>query len=118
MSKSLVGVAILLGMQLMGTLVSHLMMPIIPGSVIGMILLFLLLQLGLVKEVYLEGLVKGLMENMTLFFLPSAVGIVTILPLVGDNILAISLSVVISTILVLLCVGLCQQFFCKDSEEV
>ncbi|MFR9520403.1 MAG: CidA/LrgA family protein [Rikenellaceae bacterium] len=118
MSRSLIGVAILLGIQLLGTLVSHFVIPIMPGSVIGMILLFLLLQCGLVKEIYLEGLVRVLIENMTLFFLPSAVGIITILPLVGDNILSIGLSVVLSTILVLLCVGLCQQFFDKGNKEI
>lgn len=118
MSRSLIGVAILLGMQLLGTLVSHFVIPIIPGSVVGMVLLFILLQCGVVKEEYLDSLVKVLMDNMTLFFLPSAVGIITILPLVGDNILSIGLSVVVSTILVLLCVGLCQQFFDKDNKEI
>ncbi len=118
MSKTLIGVAILLSMQLLGTLVSQLLIPIIPGSVIGMIMLFISLQCGLVKERYLESLVRVLMKNMTLFFLPSAVGIITILPLVGDNILAIALSVILSTILVLLCVGGCQQFFDKYKKEI
>ncbi len=117
MSRSLIGVAILLGMQLLGTLVSHFVIPIIPGSVVGMVLLFISLQCGVVKEEYLDRLVKVVMENMTLFFLPSAVGIITILPLVGDNIVSIGLSVVISTVLVLLCVGLCQQFFEKYEKK-
>ncbi len=118
MSKTLIGVAILIGMQMLGAFVSQFLIPIIPGSVIGMIMLFISLQCGLVKETYLEDIVEVLMKNMTLFFLPSAVGIITILPLVGDNILAIALSVVLSTILVLLCVGMCQQFFDKDKKEI
>ncbi|MFI3281357.1 MAG: CidA/LrgA family protein [Rikenellaceae bacterium] len=111
MTKALIGLSIIFAMQLLGTLLSHFVIPILPGSVVGMILLFLALQLGWVKECHLDSVVSFFMSNMTIFFLPSAVGIITVMPLVSNNLFAIALSVVLSTIVVLLGVGFIQQYF-------
>ncbi|MFI3263484.1 MAG: CidA/LrgA family protein [Rikenellaceae bacterium] len=111
MNKTLIGLSTILVMLLLGTLLSHFLIPMLPGSVIGMILLFISLQLRIVKEESLKGVVNFFMQNMSIFFLPPAVGIITILPLVSNNLVSISLTVILSTIAVLLSVGYCQQYF-------
>lgn len=110
MSKILLGGFIILLFQSVGMLLNHLFIPILPGSIIGMILLFGALQLRIVREEALDKLVGFMMANMSIFFLPSAVGIMVALPLIGANIVAISLTTIISTVVMLLSVGWCQQW--------
>ncbi len=49
----------------------------IPGSVIGLILLFLGLQVGIVKVEMIEELCEFLLSNMSFFFIPAGVGLMT-----------------------------------------
>src|SRR5699024_105133 len=50
----------------------HLM---IPGSVIGLVLLFILLISGIVKEKYIRSGANFMMKHLVLFFVPATVGI-------------------------------------------
>ena len=45
-----------------------------PGSVLGMLLLFLALQLKLVKVHQIDSPARALTDNMGLFFIPAGVG--------------------------------------------
>ena len=49
----------------------------IPGSVIGLILLFLGLQIGIVKIEMIEELCEFLLSNMSFLFIPAGVGLMT-----------------------------------------
>lgn len=93
----------------LGEGVSRLIDGILPGSVIGMIFLFLALAFGLVKEGFVETAAKWLLKYMVLFFLPAAVGLMASWEIIGDNLFAIVLSVVVSIVLVIGVVGLLQQ---------
>ena len=57
-----------------GEFLSYLMGGFVPGSVLGMLLLFLALQLKLVKVHQLDSPARALTDNMGLFFIPAGVG--------------------------------------------
>lgn len=94
---------------LLGMGISFLIGGLIPGSVIGMLLLFLALSLGYLKESHVSGVANALLKNMVLFFLPAAVGLIASIRLVMDNLWAIAVSTIISTIIVIITVALIQQ---------
>jgi holin-like protein len=49
----------------------------IPGSVLGMILLFVSLSMGIIKLNYIEKAAEFLIKHLALFFVPYAVGLMT-----------------------------------------
>lgn len=81
----------------------------LPGSVVGMLLLFFALIFRLIKPDAIRSVVQALTENMALFFIPSTVGIMVLYPLILDNLAAIMLSIAVSTIVVLAVVAFIQQ---------
>ncbi len=81
----------------------------IPGNVLGMVLLFLALSLKIVKPDSVKLVSNFLTRNMALFFVPAGVGLMASMQLIGNNWLAILLSSVISTLLVIAIVGIIQD---------
>lgn len=63
-----------------GTLIQGLLHTSIPGSIIGMILLFILLQTKVVKEKWLGDGAQFLITYLALLFVPATVGIMDYLP--------------------------------------
>ena len=88
---------LLLLYQLVGELLVRLLGLPIPGSVIGMILLFLtLLAKGRAGEELRSG-TGALLQHLSLLFVPAGAGIMLHLQRVGDEWLPITLALVIST---------------------
>ncbi|MCQ2153959.1 MAG: CidA/LrgA family protein [Bacteroidales bacterium] len=72
----LVGFAIILAFLVLGEVVAALTGNFLPGSVTGMVLLFLALRFKLVRPDWIRQAADLLTRNMTLLFLPPAIGIV------------------------------------------
>jgi len=89
-------------------LVAWLKLPV-PGSMVGIALLFGLLQAKVVRLEWLEEGAKWLHSEMLLFFIPATVGIMQYAGLLRTNGLAVAVSVVGSTVLVLTCAGYAAQ---------
>ncbi|NNG05300.1 MAG: CidA/LrgA family protein [Inquilinus sp.] len=88
---------LLLCCQLAGELIVALVGLPLPGPVVGMALLFAgLLVRGGVPEA-LQSLAGGLLQHLSLLFVPAGVGVMLHLSLISDEWLAISLSLVLST---------------------
>ncbi len=94
---------------LMGEGIAMLTGQLVPGSVIGMLLLFGALSTGIVKPENVDSVAKALIANMVIFFLPPAVGIMNSLDIISRNIFGIILASTLSTMLVIATVGLIQQ---------
>lgn len=110
-------VVILLVISLMmNGLVQLLQLPI-PGSIIGMLLLFILLKTGIVKLRWIEAGASWLLAEMLLFFIPSAVGIMNHLDLMRQSGLSILLVILISTFVVMALSGLAAQAITKRKEN-
>jgi len=99
-----------------GELVSHCIHGFIPGSVIGMILLFLALAFKWVKPAHVDRISKLLTDNMGLFFVPAGVGLMTSFGIIARYWAVILVACVVSTVLVIASVGLTQQKFEKHKR--
>lgn len=86
---------------LIGNVLQEIFHLFIPGSVIGMILLFLLLKLGIMKLKWLEEGTSLLLRHLTLFFIPVTIGFMEYLELFKGRGLLLLIITVISTALVM-----------------
>lgn len=102
---------------MLGIGVSFLTGDFLPGSVIGMLLLFGALCLGWVKPKQVEGSAKLLISNMVLFFLPPAVGIITAWDKISDHVIPIIVTMMVSTVAVIITVGLLQQYLMRKLKK-
>ena len=109
--------AVLLFCQLIGELtVLYLEIPV-PGPVVGMLVLFIGLMIrGNVPEV-LSTTTNGLLEQLSLLFVPAGVGVMTHLTLLGNQWLALSASLIISTLLTIAVTGLLMQHLVGKEEH-
>ncbi|MFD2329607.1 CidA/LrgA family protein [Cohnella sp. GCM10020058] len=99
------GFAILLGFNLLGLLAERALHLPIPGNVIGLILFTAALFLRIVKLEWVERSAELLTRHMMLFFVPYIVGTIAFLPVLRENGLAIVVSLVGSTLIVMLVAG-------------
>ncbi len=81
----------------------------IPGSILGMVLLTLSLEFKLLKLSAVEDASDFLIRNMAFFFIPPGVGMMVNMQLIADNWLAITVAVIVSTVLVLAVTALVSQ---------
>lgn len=77
----------------------------LPGSIIGMGILFFMLQAGWVQAAWLQELTDALMANLTLFLVPPCVAVISYLDLIADDWFSILVSASASTLCVLLVTG-------------
>ncbi|MDR0199233.1 MAG: CidA/LrgA family protein [Streptococcaceae bacterium] len=76
-------ILIILLFSFVGEILSDALHLPIPGSIIGMILLFLALQTGLLKVKQVDTVGNFMLNNMTILFLPAGVGILAKWPLIS-----------------------------------
>jgi len=93
----------------LGELLSVLIKGFLPGSVIGMILLFLSLFFKILNPSTVRAAATTITKNMAVFFVPAAVGLMAYGELVSKNLAAIVLGISISTILTIITVALIQD---------
>jgi holin-like protein len=80
------GLLWLLGFQLVGEVVVRSLDLTVPGPVVGMVLLFGVLQLRRPPEsANLFRAADGLLRHLQLLFIPAGVGVVTLLHVVGEQ---------------------------------
>ena len=103
------GLFLILLFYLLGCLVSALLDNFIPGSVIGMILLFGALSLKWVRPGHVKKVSTFLIDHMMLFFIPVGVGLITSYTLLRRYMTAIIVASLVSTVLVIAAVGLVEQ---------
>ena len=95
-------IAILYMIYWIGTLIQGLLHTSIPGSIIGMILLFILLQTNIIKEKWLGEGAQFLLAYLALLFVPATVGIMDYLSFFkGKGFITVAI-VLLSTFLVML----------------
>lgn len=93
----------------LGEALSILIKGLLPGSVIGMILLFLSLFFKVLNPEKVRSAATTITKNMAVFFVPAAVGLMAYGELVSKNLAAIVLAISISTILTIATVALIQD---------
>jgi holin-like protein len=94
-------ITLLLMFQLIGEVLSNLLAIPVPGPVIGMALLFITLIVRGGASEALKSTSNGLLQNLSLLFIPAGAGILLHLNRLADDWLPITLAVLISTLLTL-----------------
>lgn len=115
--KGILQVAVLMGFsELLNVLVRWLHLPV-PGSIIGIAIVFILLQTKVIKLKWVELGANWLLAELLLFFIPSAVGIMNYIPMLEHDGVRIVVIVILSTILVMVSSGLLAGTMAKRKER-
>src|SRR5690625_4114247 len=102
-------ICILFIFSLIGTFIQHFFQLIVPGSVIGLILLFLSLYFNIFPEKWIHEGASFMTKNLILFFIPATVGMIDYYQLfIGKGILIVIITI-ISTLIVLTISGLVSE---------
>ena len=92
--KYLIGFSILCGIQFLCNLFIKYTHIVFPAPILGIIVLFLLLQFGLIKKDWIKDICDLLLKYMPLLFVPLSVGIITYLGIIERNLIPILINVV------------------------
>ncbi len=101
----------------LGEAVSYLIHEFIPGSVLGMLFLFLALFFKLLHPENVRQTAKLITQNMAVFFIPAAVGLMTYYELLTGNLVAIITAITVSTVFVIVSVALVQEYMEKKNRR-
>lgn len=108
--KLYVQLMIIFTISLIGEAVSGLLGLPIPGSIIGLILLFLALQMKWLRLRHVSLVGNFLLANMTILFLPPAVGIMDKFDVIAPYLLPIILIIVGALVINVMVIALVVQF--------
>ena len=93
----------------LGELLNYLIPLPIPGSIYGMVLMFILLCSGIIKLEQVKKTWKFLLDIMPVMFIPSAVGITSQFEQLKDIWLQIIVITIITTVITIAVTGLSSQ---------
>jgi holin-like protein len=91
--------AILLGFQCLGELIAYVTRVPVPGPVLGMVLLLCLLSAKPSVVPAVEQVSRGLLNHLSLLFVPAGVGVMVFAEQLKSQLFAIALAIIVSTIL-------------------
>jgi len=89
-----------------------------PGVVIGLVLFTASLFLGWIKLEWVEFSSSFLLKHMLLFFVPMTVLTMRLAPLLRANWAALSVSILVSTLAVMVTTGLVAEFLLHKKDKV
>lgn len=89
----------------------------IPGSILGIVILFALLKTGVIKLAWIEQGANWLLAELLLFFIPAAVGVMKYIPLLEHDGVRILTVVILSTLTVMVSSGLIASRIAKRKEH-
>ena len=100
---------IISGFTLLGELLHNLLPLPVPSSVYGMILLFIALLVGIVKEEQIKETADFLLLTMPIMFIGPSVGIIENFANLSNHLLAFVVVIFITTLLVMIITGFITQ---------
>lgn len=110
-------IALVLLLQLAGeVLVRALGIPI-PGPVIGMLLLLVILILRGGPPRPLQRLATGLLNHLSLLFIPAGAGVISYLALLADNWLAVLLTIIGSTLITIIVTAFTLRLLMRRTDR-
>lgn len=85
----------------------------LPGSIIGMLLLTAILQMGWIKLEWIKGISDFLVSHLGFFFVPPGVALMLYFDVIAAEFWPIVIATIVSTILVLVVTGHVHQWVRK-----
>ncbi len=111
------GFALLLTLQWISTEIIALLGIPFPPPLLGMLILTTLLCTGVVKEKYINDICVALIDKMALLFLPAGVSMILYLDVIKAELLPISLTLVISSLIILTSTALVLEMLLSKKEK-
>lgn len=109
MEKMLASITVLLLFQLCGEVLVRFAGVPVPGPVAGMLLLFLALLVRGAAPQGLRSTAQGLLEHLSLLFVPAGVGVMVHFGRLSGEIAAIAVALVVSTLLAVVATAFTMQ---------
>ncbi|ATD55437.1 CidA/LrgA family protein [Clostridium chauvoei] len=100
---------IILGIYLLGELISKGLGLPVPGNIIGMLLLLLLLCTNVIKVESVETVSNFFLDHLAFFFIPAGVGLLTSFDNIKSSLIKIVLICAVATAIVIVVTGLVVQ---------
>ena len=100
-----------------GVIVAQVLKLPVPGTILGMLLLFVLLYTKILKVSSIERVSNFLLLNMTIFFLPASVELLDTMYLLKNGTLKIIFLVVFSTLLTMVVTAKTVEFLIKRVDK-
>ena len=97
--KMMYQIGLLFGVCLLGQAISAFLPIPFPGSVLSMIILFLLLFFRIIRVDHIQQKADFLLKNMSFFFIPAGIGILSSFDLIRSSLLPLIIVIVVTTIL-------------------
>lgn len=107
----------LVGFLFAGEIIEHVFQVPLPGNVIGMLLLFIALQMKWLKLEQVKGAANLLLSHMMLFFAPIIVGTIAYMDVLLDNLWVMAAVITVGTLAVLVGSGLSAMMLEKKTRR-
>ena len=114
--KLVLQLALILLITYIGTEVQKLLHIPLAGSIVGLILFFLLLQFKIIPESWIDVGANFLLKTMVFFFIPSVVGIMDVASNITMNYILFFIVIIIGTCLVALSSGYIAEKMLEKSN--
>ncbi|MDU5107175.1 CidA/LrgA family protein [Clostridium sp.] len=108
---------IILGIYLVGELISNGFSLPLPGNIIGMIILLLLLFAKVIKVEKIESISTFFLDHLSFFFIPAGVGLISSFSSIKDSLIYILLLCLITTAIVVISTGTIVQYVIRIKEK-
>ena len=89
-----------------------------PSSIIGLLLLFVALSSGILKQKYVEKICEQLNRHIGILFVPAGVALMGYFELVQQNLLALVMAGLIGTIVIFFTVGHTYCYLNRSSAKI
>ena len=109
--------AIILFVYFLGMIINNFFIPSIPSTVIGMLLLFLLLNLNLIKIVDIKEFSEFLLSNLAFFFIPPSITLMNSWNVLSSHLFKILFIIIITTFLTMIVTGITVDFLIKWRDK-
>lgn len=107
---------IILGIYLLGQLLSSSLNLPIPGNILGMIILFVLLCTNVIKVDSISNVTNFLLDHLAFFFIPAGVGLMTSIGIIESTWLQLLIVCLSTTVIIIASTGIIVQTISKKSK--
>ena len=108
---------IILGIYLIGELISKGFSLPLPGNILGMIILLTLLCTNVIKIEKVENISTFFLDHLAFFFIPAGVGLISSFDSIKDSLVYILLLCLITTAIVIVSTGTVVQYIMKIKNK-
>lgn len=107
---------IILGIYLLGELISSLLKLPIPGNILGMVILFILLCTKVVKVENISNVTNFLLNHLSFFFIPAGVGLMTSIGIIQSTWWQLGVVCLVTTVIIIGVTGVVVQAISKREK--